>query len=701
MELNLNNNPSMNNIYDSKYYDFVKNDEQQKSNDLYNKVKSPFESGYMPRPAYSTIVNGDNNTNKIQSLTGNTINVENFTHSGMQPYFGAKLTQNTNIDNSTTKLEYYTGVSDNSFKKKKEIERFFVPTANNAYINGTTDNSDFLKDRVVESKIQNNTFLIESVKVAPGLNQGYNSKGYGGFQQENTNEFAIPRSLDELRSKINEKSSTFEIPFQGPSKSIDKRADVKPFSKNRPDKVYEQCSDNWFKTTGAILKEQDRPEENLKPTARINTHTEYIGNLNKKDKLNNDDDYGKTSIIVYNNERQLTETKTVVSNLTNVIKAMAAPILDILKLSNKEYLVESARLGGNARTQIPEKATLYDPVNHVMRTTIKETNIHNNTSGNLTGNDETYTALYDEAKTTIKETNIHDATTGNLTGNDETYTALYDGAKTTIKETNIHNTTAGNLTGNDETYTALYDDAKTTMKETSIHDTSIGNIKCVETGHTTPDDVLKKTLRQTLESEDNVRNIGGINYKIYKYDPKIIAKRTVKQTTIKNANELGFLGGILEGLFGGYLNANYHNKNTQKQFTSDYENYGIAGSKEKFNQTDRTAEYNAEIDGTREKILMDAGYTPGAGGKYIGVPKENINMEVNKQTDMEMANRAYNNVGKIYQSTPVPITTENTTKNISMPNAYCERLDSSLLNSLKTNDYNIAINPIRTECEVI
>jgi hypothetical protein len=55
--------------------------------------------------------------------------------------------------------------------------------------------------------LRNNEFPIKSVKVGPGLNQGYNSKGIGGFQQTDQLDYAMPKSLDELRSKINQKNS--------------------------------------------------------------------------------------------------------------------------------------------------------------------------------------------------------------------------------------------------------------------------------------------------------------------------------------------------------------------------------------------------------------------------------------------------------------------------------------------------------------
>ena len=55
----------------------------------------------------------------------------------------------------------------------------------------------------------------------------------------------------------------------------------------------------------------------------------------------------------------------------------------------KEYTVESERGVGNPSIQIPEKATTYDPDNHIMKTTVKETTIHDSEMTNLSGNKET------------------------------------------------------------------------------------------------------------------------------------------------------------------------------------------------------------------------------------------------------------------------------------------------------------------------
>ena len=67
---------------------------------------------------------------------------------------------------------------------------------------------------------------------------------------------------------------------------------------------------------------------------------------------------------------------------------------------------------GGRQSQLPA----YDP-NDIARTTIKETNIHDNRTGNMDGGRQSQLPAYDPndiARTTIKETNIHDNRTGNL-----------------------------------------------------------------------------------------------------------------------------------------------------------------------------------------------------------------------------------------------------------------------------------------------
>jgi hypothetical protein len=783
-----NEMPSMDNIYNSKYYTQTREYEQNLSDEYYKKAQMPFKTGIIPH-----YINGnDMNVNVIKSLSGNDIDIKDFKHGNMQPFLKKGITQNMEQFGLNKNMGYSTDIN----VKKQEIEKnkFFKPVINH---NNTIDNAKFLKERANITTIQNNISPIQSVRVAPGLNMGYTNKGSGGFQQAETINFVLPKSKEELRPGSDQRSSIYTLPMK-PKNNFEKRGIIAPLSKNKTETSFAYTADNWFKGQSVIKKESDRPIENVKEESkREDAHINYYGSLKYQEEfISKNEDYGRSTIIIYDNERNLTQKETPVANFSSVIKAMVAPITDALKITMKEYLIDNPRLNGNAVPQLPEKPTLYDPVNHVMKTTIKETTIHegNNgvltgpeetysalydtakttvkettihegNNGILTGADETYSALYDTAKTTVKETTIHEGNNGFLTGIDETYSALYDTAKTTVKETTIHEGNNGILTGADETYSALYDTAKTTVKETTIHEGNNGNLKGADetysslyditkttvkettihegnngnlkgadetysalydtakttvkettihegnggyiegrqSGYLNNNNKMKTTLRQTLPAEDTARNINNTTYySTYVYDPSIVAKTTVKETTVDlGGSKYGFLGGFLNSLFGGYLMRDDKAKNTQRQY-SHIDNYGIAaGGVSTFVPRDREAEYNAEIDGTREMLMIKAGYTPNGGGKFVGVPKEDINMVINKkQIDLEESARI-GNMGLAYEGLPVPIERENITKEKYVENAYNNRLDSSILSTLINNENIIKINPIRLDCESI
>lgn len=607
-----------NNVYESNYLNKIKQEQMKKATNMWNKAQNPLESGIIGYSSrYMTL---DDN----MSLTGEPIEM---THNNMVPFLKKNVTQNTDVGTENFGVGRTTGYDPlTKINKKDGIECFFKPQKGLTNVCGMQNNDDFYKSRINNFDIRhrNNDFPIEPIRVGPGLNKGFTSSGSGGFQQSDSLVYAKPYGIDETRPKNDQRSRNFNIPVQAPPKKIDKRGIVGEQVKNRPETDYEKTKDMLFTTTGIEHKQTARSIPNLIPTSRNETHIEYKGNIIKKEGTIKDD-YGKSGVLVYDNERQITETRTVVSNLTSAVKAVVAPIMDTMKNSIKEYLVDHPRQSGNMQSSMTEKPTTYDPINHIM-------------------------------KTTIKETTIHDSEKTNLKGEDGTYSALQDQAKTTIKETFIHNADKLNLKGQEEGYTALYDDAKTTTKE-------------------------------TVAVKDVLRNIGASTYKVSVYDPEAVAKKTNKETTI--VNDYGFLGGFVEKLFGGYLSSNPEAKNTQKQFSIvDYIGGGNAMSK---NPTSQEAAYNAEIDGTREKILMDAGHTPNAGGKYVGLPKENVNMKSERLIEDSVSMRQCGNITQVYQQTPEKNFCEITKENEQL-NSVEQRLDPNTLKSLENNPFSININ---------
>jgi hypothetical protein len=165
-------------------------------------------------------------------------------------------------------------------------------------------------------------------------------------------------------------------------------------------------------------------------------------------------------------------------------------------------------------SNMPKKITVYDP-NDIARTTVKETNIHDNRLGNLEVRQATNFRDPDlNAKTTTRETiNMDDIL--NLKG--------YE--KTPVQDPN--------------------DVTRTTVKETNIHDTRVGNF-----------------ARSVLEN--------GSGYKVTEYDAPITQKQFLSD------NE--YTGGGNRENNDGYLTSNFEAPETQRQFLSDNDYTGIADS---------------------------------------------------------------------------------------------------------------------------
>ena len=622
-------NSSMDNMYSSTYYRNVKKDEFLRGTQMYNKAQNPMETGIVPRPAFASMFAQVTDDNLGDNLTGEQRNNEDFKHNNMTPYLRGNVTQNTDIERMSNYTDRMSG-NDLLRMKKQEVPCLFKPEPNNQVCTkGMKNNDEFLKSRIIDSNSRNNEFPIQQIRVGPGLNRGYSSSGVGGFQQFDNQNYARPVDLQNVKPKTDQTSKTFKIPFQGPrTNQVTKRQMQNKIDKNLPERTFEQGKENFFVTGGAITKPTVRSNQNITNTNATMTHIDYKGSAKDNNKIQDlKNDYGKSNVIVYSNERESYETKTTVSNLTSLVSAVVNPLIDTMKNSIKEFLIDAPRQEGMMNPQIPNAVTIHDP-NDTTRTTIKETLIHDSEKLNLKGEDGTYNMIQDDARTTTKETLIHDSAKLNLKGEDGTYNALYDKAKTTTKE--------------------------------------------------------------TVAIKDVYRNIGGTIYKTISYSPDLVAKTTTKETTMHKTE--GFMGGILEGLFGGYLSANPEAKNTNKQFTHHDYKGGI--STYISNQTSHEATDNAEIDGTREKIIIDAAHTPNGGQSNLSkIHNGSINMKSNKSPVESLAYRKTHNPERVYQNTPNSNAC-GITKETDQLNSYENRLDKSMVSSLKENPFNISINPI-------
>lgn len=617
-QINVNELPSAKNMYDSTHLQTTKKIEQQLAN------RTAAQRASQQQQKDIKVVPREPGLYVQSALTGTRIPVADFTHNNMQPFFkgASKQEYSDNSRGNATLLESFTGV-DPFRKPKREITSLFSPTKGLTNIAGSQTNTDAFQQRYEVSKKQTNVLPFEQIRVGPGLNRGYGSAPTGGFQQRDAQEYAKPRDTDAIRASNKPKVTYTQRVVAGQKGTA--RGVVPPIAKNKAVTFFENTPDRYFKTTGSFLKDKQRPEVEVKYTPKQDSQTSYTGTpyanagdtqrpehtASAKMELRGPHvtapnlqqigsgtkyDYGKSSIMVYANERDVTTVRSHQGNLAAIAKAFTAPFEDLVRLSKKEYLVEAPRERGHLQATMPAKLTVRDP-NDILRTT-------------------------------IKETTIHDADTLNFKGHR---------ALTTFDPNDVMRTTA---------------------KETMLHDADYLNIKSQRGAVQSRDSdrVAKPTVRETTEPIEHQRNMGAAKHVPTARDPNNAARTTTKETTLDTVHDVG---NVQPGsaAAGGYVISENFVPDTQKaavtsqsdyagnphmlasdayrvldvdaratqkaSITADSEYVGAAaGSASDFKPTSYADMYNATIDELKEELLH--GRAPTAQGAKVATGKAGV-----------------------------------------------------------------------------
>ena len=604
--------------YNSTYYNNVTKFENTQLNKNYVKAKDAVNTNkipnyfndrifndqtstvqYLQRPSAgrSTSIHSLNTTkDQIQVDTSNKSHepffsqiagqsIENFNHNNMVPFFGGSIRQSVDANANSAILENFNGT--NNFKQeKKAVEPLFKPTKDVSFVNGTPNSTALYQDRYVPSMYRTNEVPTEPIHVGPGLNQGYSANPIGGFQQFDAQEYVLPRTVDQLRT-LNNPKIAYESRVSGaPKSAVTNRGLHGQVEKYLPDKYYEQSKDMYLKTTGANLKPQlhglyedkETSRQNsvsyegvagpastyttsLRPSVRdsrnLNYTTDGMRNASlqvfgESDKF----DHGAASFTAKHTERETTEDKSIINNITSAVKSIIAPLLDIFRTTRKENIIGHPNKVGYMGVQAPSKIRVHN-TNDVARTTLKETKIHDNRTGAVgVASGTKKQVVYDPndvARTTLKETKIHDNRTGSLASETKKQ-VVYDPndiARTTMKETKIHDNRTGALgVANGTNKQVVYDPndiARTTMKETKIHDNRTGAVGVAPGTKKQvvydPNDIARTTMKETQIHDNRTGAVGvapGTKKQVV-YDPNDIARTTMKETKIHD-NRTGSLG---------------------------------------------------------------------------------------------------------------------------------------------------------------
>ena len=486
---------------------------------------------FLERPESGRIVT----SNTPVSLTGENKLNDTFTHNNMVPFFGSKVRQNVDVNASNTRLETFTGINHER-RNKEEISSMFKLEKGD--IHGTRPMTDELKDRYHASRYHQNTPLTQPINVGPGLNQGYTAAPSGGFQQENTLDFVKQPNVDELRIKTNPKL-TYEgrvvSGFKGSRRGVDPS-----LAQNRVIRFHE-------------YKEMPRMNTTVVTPAAKSEEVYIDRETNRQDTLYSYSAPAGPSVVrkpasneEYRN-RIVHRQNLQGYGVRNAGSSKRQPRLNIKYCTEKmpEDPTENNYLG-HVKSALQQ---IVAPIQDVLRTTIKETSIHDaRVSGNY-GSAVKNTTMYDPndiARTTIKETTIDDEHDGFMGGH--------------VPKLTIHDP-------NDTT--------KPTIKETNIHDGRLGQIRqLANTGHSALPSAPKTTARETLKQYIEYSNLNG--------PKKVQSSRTPLKTTIKETiYEDNRVGIASKTLGSGYTTNPKTAPFTNKQFTSDYEYSGQAQGTQK------------------------------------------------------------------------------------------------------------------------
>lgn len=405
---------------------------------------------------------------------------ETFTHQNMVPFFGSHITQVTDEKANRSILENHTGAGYYDYYKK-EPKPLFKPTKDLSIQYGTQNENTEIQNRIIPTMYRQNELPFEQIIVGPSLNGGFNELPTGGFHPD-TRDYIMPKNIDQLRP-LSKPQISYKGRVVSGSAPVTRLGSIGKVEKYHPDAFFINSPDRYLTGQASVLRESKRPFVISKDTNRKNSRSyagsaapaikkniearadykkstkqnflnDYLRNTYYADGWTIDEcsneqgvgDYGKSATSLPANERDITGKRTHTTNLQAYVKAVIAPLLDVMKTTRKENVEGNIRQTGNFGNGQLMKNVVWD-ANDVLRTTIKETSLHDNNGGYMGANQKGVVwDSNDTLKTTTKETTVDHGVVNNLKG--PIKLTVYDPndiPKTTTKETTVD---SGDRTGN-------------------------------------------------------------------------------------------------------------------------------------------------------------------------------------------------------------------------------------------------------------
>lgn len=511
----------------------------------------------------------------IRNLAGDFVPTEGFLGKDVKPFFGGAVRQ-VGLDQtrlSSSRIETFTGIPHPEIGRqaKKEVEYFGDSDApSNVFGNAVMDS----RDRIVTPMTKRNELPFAQERVGPG-----------NYDVDiNVRDAVGPKTVDELRAANRPKMSGTEgrmMPGGMAGPAVDWSENM---SKDHRLPTKDKGAESYIVTTGAFLKPQMPSDAVMRNTVRGQTTDEQQYRVGSAID-NTAASYVSTHVAPPSTRKDTSLTAGNGGYVTNVFKALTAPVMDVLAFTLKDVLAVSNTISF-AQPQVPSKPTM---------------------------------PAQDKPETTMKETLVYDGLgTGYVKGPEMTTVFTDQVAKTTIKETLEFSDHGGYVTANK--CMAVYDPEsiavalKTTMRETMVHAQASEYLRNTQmNGVVNPTSRPEDDLRVTLKDLD-ASAAGGILFGPTAMERTnqgyVTANVVVKDTTKHEMVERTVLPGAFVTKDMGYTTVNANAKDTTKQFTHT-ERFGVGDSTTK-KEADRSTLATERTNCNREEIVEMR--VPGAQG---------------------------------------------------------------------------------------
>ena len=538
-------------------------------------------------------------------------------HNNMVPFYGSHITQSTDPMAHQTRLEYYTGQTNESTEfrsqPKREIPSLQDRTPGQTYIYGAPADNSYQRDRYITSTLKTNVLPFQQIRVGPGISKTYDDKPRDGFHSW----YRCPqRNVDELR--VNPKN-VYEGRLLPGKEVVTNRGFCGNVYKRRPDTFYINDQRRWFKTTGSFTAPKIRENCVAYKQNREDTNIAYTGGAYNTENLGQ-----RPGVYLEGSDMDTT----------------GGAIMTVCDPCDPNGLAKSTECHG----------TLNARVRHTDRNQLAPTPFRNFGAGQVNKGEKRY---YDAPRTTTRQTVAIKDYFGVIgaEGIRKSQKYPYQPARTTTRQTiaikDYQGIAGTGSTNKNQKYP--YQPARTTTRQTvAIKDyQGIAGTGSTNKNQKYFDDSARVSTRQTVAIKDyqGIAGTGSTNKNQKYFDD---SARVSTRQTVAIKDYQGIAGAQSNLKNQKYFDDKARVTTRQTVAVKDYQ--GVVHSADISQPVSYESMYNATTNNNQESLLENRAYGPN-GRQHATIGACDVNMQIKARTGYDIT-RWGPNENRQYQVSP-------------------------------------------------